>query len=65
MCVFSPSHGQSAEQMKPVWHERYMTTKASLRTICLNDLYRPENLRELAAEGDIHGALSLLQMSVP
>lgn len=51
--------------MKRVWHERYMTTKASLRTICLNDLYRQENLWELAVEGDIHGVISPLQMSVP
>lgn len=64
MCFFL-SRGQSAEQMKRVWHKRYMTTKASLRTICLNDLYRPENLWELAVEGDIHGVVSLLQMSVP
>lgn len=51
--------------MKRVWHKRYMTTTESLRTICLNDLYRHENLRELAVEGDIHGVVSVLQMSVP
>lgn len=46
-------------------NERYMTTKASLRSICLNDLYRHKNLGELAVEGDIHSAVSGLQMSVP
>lgn len=42
-----------------------MTTKASLRSICLNDLYRHKNLGELAVEGDIYSAVSGLQMSVP
>lgn len=42
-----------------------MTTIASLRSICLNDLYRHEDLWELAVEGDIHGVVSVLQMSVP
>ncbi len=47
------------------WCKRYMTTIASLRSICLNDLYRHEDLWELAVEGDIHGIVSVLQMSVP
>lgn len=47
------------------WRKRYMTTIASLRSICLNDLYRHKDLWELAVEGDIHGVVSVLQMSVP
>lgn len=45
--------------------KRYMTTIASLRSICLNDLYRHKDLWELAVEGDIHAVVSALQMSVP
>lgn len=47
------------------WCKRYVTTTASLRSICLNDLYRHQDLWELAVEGDIHGVVSVLQMSVP
>lgn len=57
----------SVEQMKSnvFWCNSYMTTKASLRNVCLNDLYHCEDLRELTVEGDIHGVVSALQMSVP
>lgn len=34
-----------------------MTTTASLRSICLNDLYRHKDLWELAVEGDIHAVI--------
>lgn len=58
---------QSAERMKSnvFWRAGFTTTTASLRSICLNDLYHYKDLRELAVEGDIHAIISVLQMNVP
>lgn len=47
------------------WRKRYVTTVASPRSNCLNDLYHHKDLWELAVEGDIHAVVSVLQMRVP
>lgn len=52
------SHTEEWNKCNVFWHKRCTTTTASLRSICLNDLYRHENLWELTVEGDIHGAAS-------
>lgn len=47
------------------WWKKFITTLASQRSICLNDLYHHRDLGELAVEGDIHAFVSVLQMNVP
>lgn len=62
---FAEDRAQNKWNQMRFGRKRCMTTMASLRSICLNDLYRHKDLWEFAVEGDIHGVVPVLQMSVP
>lgn len=65
LCSLPKTEHRTNEIKCVLGRKRYMTTMASLRSICLNDLYRHKDLWEFAVEGDIHGVVPVLQMSVP